>query len=243
MINKVVLLTLLLFACTVKGQKTEPLKLAVYLPQSPPYMFIDLNTGEVTGILPEIMKKYATEHNLAFSYQYLNRVRAEKSLYEGKSDVSLLAPAWVEHPEKLIYSDPLYLNGDKFYATKPIPDEIEFNGQIVCTRKFFKYPVFDQLVKKNKVTRMDTESETNQFKMLLSGRCDYIYINEWVADYMIKHDFSFAKFYQAKTLFDSSNGILAFHPSWQHRLPEFNQFIRQIKQSGELNEIITRYTE
>lgn len=236
------LVAALLLVGSVNAEE-DTLKLAVYLPQSPPYMFIDLNTGSVTGILPDIIKMYTEQHELRFAYQYLNRVRAEKSLYSGSADVSLLAPAWVEHPDKLIYSDPLYRNGDRFYAISPLPKEITFNGQVVCTREFFKYPIFDQLVAKKKVIRMDTESEISQLKMLLSGRCDYAYLNEWVADYMIRNDFSFAKFYRADTTFDSSNGILAFNPKWQKRLPEFNEFIRQIKQSGELTKIVNSYTK
>lgn len=232
---------LLLIGSAQAAEKT--LKLAVYLPQSPPYMFIDLNTGAVTGILPDIIKKYTEQHNLKFAYQYLNRVRAEKSLYTGSADVSLLAPAWVEHPEKLIYSDPLYRNGDRFYAIRPIPAKLTFNGQVVCTREFFKYPIFDKLAQEKKVIRMDTESEISQLRMLLSGRCDYAYLNEWVADYMIRNDFSFAEFYRAETTFDSSNGILAFNPKWQKRLPEFNRYIRQIKQSGELAKIVDKYTK
>lgn len=219
------------------------LNLAVYLPQSPPYMFIDLNTGAVTGILPDIIKNYAQKHDLKFAYQYLNRVRAEHSLYNGSADVSLLAPAWVQYPDKLIYSDPLYVNGDRFYSVKPMPAKITFNGQVVCTREFFRYPIFDKLVEQKKVIRMDTESEVSQLRMLLSGRCDYAYLNEWVADYMIRNDFSFAQFYRAETTFDSSNGILAFHPKWQERLPEFNEYIRQIKQSGELTRIVESYTK
>lgn len=221
----------------------DTLKLAVYLPQSPPYMFIDPNTGAVTGILPDIIKKYAEQHNLKFAYQYLNRVRAEKSLYKGSADVSLLAPAWVEHPEKLIYSDPLYQNGDRFYALTPIPKNIKFNEQIVCTREFFKYPIFDQLAARKKVIRMDTESEISQLRMLLSGRCDFAYLNEWVADYMIRNDFSFAQFYHAETTLDETSGVLAFNPRWQKRLPEFNRYIRQIKQSGELTRIVNSYTK
>lgn len=235
---------ILLFICfPLKADKEASLKLAVYLPQSPPYMFIDLNTGEVTGILPDLMKMYTKQFGLTFRYQYLNRLRAEKSLYEGNSDVSLLSPAWVEHPEKLIFSEPLYQNGDKFYSIKPIPTIIDFTGQIVCTRTFFRYPVFDKLVKQKKLVRMDTESEASQLRMLLSGRCDFAYLNEWVADYMIKNEFHFAQFYQAENRFDTSNGILAFHPKWQNKLPEFNRFVRQIKQSGELKKVISRYID
>ncbi len=240
---KTILLTILLLAQSIKAQELDVLRLAVYLPQSPPYMFIDLNTGEVTGILPDLMKRYTEQHGLTFSYQYLNRIRVEKFLYIGKSDVSLLSPSWVESPEKLIFSEPLYRNGDRFYSIKPIPKMIDLHGQVVCTREFFKYPIFDKLVKDKKVIRMDTNSEISQLRMLLSGRCDFAYLNEWVANYMIKNDFNFAKFYQAENTFDNSNGILAFHPRWQSRLPEFNAFVRQIKKSGELKRIVERYTK
>jgi len=239
--RKSTLLLSMLLTGSTQADTLTTLKLAVYLPQSPPYMFIDLNTGEVTGILPDIMKKFALQNNIEFAYQYLNRVRAEKELYSGKSDVSLLAPSWVEQPEKLIFSEPLYHNGDQFYATKPIPDSLEFSGQVVCTREFFKYPIFDKMVAEKKIVRMDTNSEANQLRMLLSGRCGFAYLNEWVANYMIKHEFDFATFYQANSNFDTSSGILAFHPRWYGKLPEFNQFVRQIKQSGELTEIVERY--
>lgn len=241
--KRLFVLILLFTSLSVTSADKTSLKLAVYLPQSPPYMFIDLNTGEVTGILPDLMKMYSQHAGITFSYQYLNRVRAEKALYQGKADVSLLSPSWVKYPEKLIFSEPLYQTSDKFYATRPVDKAIEFNGQTICTREFFKYPVFDQLVADNKVVRMDTDSEVSQMRMLLSGRCDFAYLNEWVANYMAKHDFSFTKFYPAKNQFDQSNGILAFHPDWQQTLPSFNEFVRQIKRSGELDKIIARYTK
>ena len=242
---KYLCLSLLVLFLTVpsEAQTTKTLKLAVYLPQSPPYMFINPNTGQVTGILPDILKTFSNQHDLHFEYKYLNRIRAEHELYSGDSDVSLLSPSWVKHPDKLVYSEPLFQTKDKFYSLTPLQSSIQFNGQVVCTREFYKYPVFDQLVLDNKVARMDSESEVVQFRMLLSGRCDLVYMNEWIADYMKKHLYSFTEIHASEMSFDKSNGILAFNPKWQHQLPLFNEFILQIKQNGQLKQIIERYTK
>lgn len=228
---------------SLQASEKQTVKLAVYLPQSPPYMFINPNTGNVTGILPDIFQLYSEKNNLTFEYKYLNRVRAELELYSGESDVSLLSPAWVKHPKQLLYSEPLFQTKDRFYSLSPINNSIDFNGQVVCTRQFYQYPVFDQMVKDKKVIRMDTESETVQLKMLLSHRCDMAYINEWVADYMKKNLYSFVKIHSSELSFDQSNGILAFNPKWKNEIDSFNRFIKTIKQSGHLNEIIERYTK
>ena len=232
-----------LFVIPIKNYAHDKLKLAVYLPQSPPYMFIDPNSGDVTGILPDIIASFANSNDLQFEYKYLNRVRAEHELYDGRSDVSLLSPAWVKHPDKLVFSKPLFQTSDRFYSLTSIDNNFVLNGQTVCTREFYRYPVFDQLVDDKKVKRMDSESEVVQLRMLLSKRCDLVYMNEWIADYMRNNLYSFATIYSSSLTFDKSNGVLAFNPKWQAHLPKFNQFIDKIKKNGQLTQIIERYTK
>lgn len=245
--RSIILFFIFLLPFSAQSKEKEGLTLAVYLPQSPPYTFIEPLTGEFTGIVSDILKGFAEQHNLNFKYKYLNRIRAEKSLYSGSTDVSLLSAEWVQFPDKLIYSKPLYTNGDKFYSIKEIknsPSNLSaLEGKTICTREYFRYRLFDQYVKKRLVNRMDTSSEINQFRMLLSNRCDFAYMNEWVANYILKSEFPNTKLYSSDETYDTSHGILAFTPKWQPYMARFNAYTKELKRSGKLAEIVERYTK
>ena len=229
--------------------KTEKRKLtlAVYLPQVPPYIYIDEHSGQLVGIVTDILKSYSEQTNLEFDYVYLNRLRAENALYDSTADVSMLSPQWLKHPEKLIFSDPLYYNGDRFYSLTPIsnsPSDIKnLEGKVICTRRYFKYPLFDKYVAEDKVERMDTDSEVTQFRMMLSNRCDFAYVNEWVADYLINNMFDFKVIYSSEGRLDVNHGVLAFSKMWQSELPQFNRFISELKSSGKLANLVKHYTK
>ncbi|NVK25470.1 MAG: ABC transporter substrate-binding protein [Gammaproteobacteria bacterium] len=243
---KIIFICFILITEHAYSKVTESLTFAAYLPQSPPYFYVDESSNQLIGIAAEVLRRYSKKHNLRFKYELSNRLRAEKALYDGSADVSLLSSEWVKYPEQLIFSEPFYSNGDKFYALSPLPDSPgnikNLKGKVICTREFYKYPLFDQYVANDLVKRMDTQSEIRQFKMMLSGRCDLAYMNEWVATHIINKELNKKDvIYGSENSFDINHGVFAFSQKWQPELANFNQYLINLKASGELDEIINQY--
>lgn len=113
-------------------------------------------------------------------------------------------------------------------------------GKVICTREFFRYPFLDALVNQGTVTRMNIDSELAQLRMMRSGRCDYAYINEWIANFHNNSQDDVA-IYASQTNFDISDGVLAFYPSWRRQINKFNQFTAKLEARGELKVILNKH--
>ena len=221
-----------------------PLQMAVYLPEAPPYLFIDDNSGQLIGIVAEVLNRFSQHHNIDINYLYLNRIRAESSIYNGVADISYLAPDWVEHPDKLLFSKYIYQSNDRLYSLSSELIQLEqkqIKDKVVCAREFYRHPIFEQYIEQHQLKRMDTDSSEGQLKMMLSGRCDFIYTNEWIAKHLIKNIKTNKKIYASEKAFDLNRGALAFNKKRHHEFMLFNQFIHELHKSGDIDKIIDMY--
>ncbi|MDZ7902685.1 MAG: hypothetical protein U5L01_09140 [Rheinheimera sp.] len=57
-------------------------------------------------------------------------------------------------------------------------------------------------------------------RMLQSGRCDYAYMNEHVAEWLRQHQFSDLTLYRSPSSFGNVGLTIAMHNKWQYLLPQ-----------------------
>jgi polar amino acid transport system substrate-binding protein len=194
---------------------------------------------DVLGSLPEADRPHV---NVILS----SRKRGEKELYEGNIDFTILSPKWLESPEKLIFSSPIYVHKEFLYDKKAIPnkplkDLVE--GKRICVRTSYKYPGVSQYFESGLATRVDTDDEFGQFKLLFRGRCDFVLTNEFAANKVLKLSEWGGLVSVSDIIIDKVGYTLAFHPKHQKFVDKLNKHIAKLIESGQLGEIINRQTQ
>ncbi len=236
---KVQMVMLLFFSSILSAQaKTEPLELkfVLYYPQVPPYMYQDEKTERVTGLVPEVLQDFFQQQNIRVLYVAENRTRAEHRLYQGEVDAMLLAKEWTQKPERLLFSEPLLQHQDYLFARQPLAAQGQLadwvKGKTICTRQYYIYDTLTPFFQNNETARVDSSSEMTQLKMLLNGRCDFAFMNEHVANWLLQHHFPDQQLYRSAQGFGPVGLTLAFHPRWKPQLQAFNQYLAEQRQQG-----------
>jgi len=228
-------IVLAILSCTVEA--SEPVKFFVWSDDLAPILYLDQQTHDYKGIVIDIF----SAGNIPVTFIKHNRNRGEEALYSGELDVAILSREWVRHPEKLLYSLPIYVHKEFLFANHPISDKPLDDlllDKIICTRRGYVYPKIDDFFKDNISLRIDSHVEATQFEMLRRDRCDYVVTNEFVGQWIIaKHGWEKVIF-RSKTPIDNVDFTFAIHPKNQSFVGVLNQHINQLKQSGELQKII-----
>lgn len=236
-VQLVMLLALLSWATAVKAEpKGADLKFVLYYPQVPPYMYQDEKTEKVVGLVPEILQDFFQQQNISVQYVADNRTRAEHRLYQGDVDAILLAKEWTQHPEQLLFSEPLLEHQDYLFSRQPMAAQGQLadwvKGKAICTRQYYVYDALTPFFQTNETARVDSSSEMTQLKMLLNGRCDFAFMNEHVANWLLHHHFPDQQLYRSAKGFSPVGLTVAFHPRWKPQLAAFNQYVREQRQQG-----------
>lgn len=236
-VQLVMLLALLSCAAALQAEaKQADLKFVLYYPQVPPYMYQDEKTEKVVGLVPEILQDFFQQQNIRLQYVADNRTRAEHRLYQGDVDAILLAKEWTQHPEQLLFSEPLLEHQDYLFARQPMAAQGQLadwvKGKAICTRQYYVYDALTPFFQTNETARVDSSSEMTQLKMLLNGRCDFAFMNEHVANWLLHHHFPDQQLYRSAKGFSPVGLTVAFHPRWKPQLAAFNQYLAEQRQQG-----------
>ncbi|WP_339723423.1 transporter substrate-binding domain-containing protein [uncultured Paraglaciecola sp.] len=226
---------LAIFTRTVDA--SPPIKFFVWSDDLAPILYLDQQTKVYGGIVIDIF----SAGNLAVKYTRHNRNRGEEALYLGELDAAILSKEWVRHPDKLVYSLPIYVHKEFLYANHPIADKPLSEllpNKIICTRRGYVYPKIDAFFKSKVSLRIDSHIEATQFEMLRRHRCDFVVTNEFVGQWIIEKNAWGKDIYRSKTPIDEVDFTFAVHPKNQDFLDVLNLNINQLTQSGELQKII-----
>lgn len=245
-VHVLILLTMLYCITAVQaGSKAADLKFVLYYPQVPPYMYQDEETQKVVGLVPEVLQDFFQQQNIRVQYVADNRTRAEHRLYQGEVDAILLAKEWTQHPDQLLFSEPLLEHQDYLFARQPMAAQGQLadwvKGKAICTRQYYIYAALTPFFQTNETARVDSSSEITQLKMLLNGRCDFAFMNEHVANWLLHHHFPDQQLYRSAKGFSPVGLTVAFHPRWKPQLAAFNQYLAEQRQQGTIAQWLKFY--
>ena len=245
-VQVLMLMALLCCVSTVQAEvKLADLKFVLYYPQVPPYMYQDEKTQKVVGLVPEILQDFFQQQNIRVQYVADNRTRAEHRLYQGEVDAILLAKEWTQEPGRLLFSEPLLEHQDYLFARQPMAAQGQLadwvKGKAVCTRQYYIYDALTPFFQTNETARVDSSSELTQLKMLLNGRCDFAFMNEHVANWLLHHHFPDQQLYRSAKGFSPVGLTVAFHPRWKPKLAAFNQYLAEQRQQGTITQWLKFY--
>ena len=121
----------------------KKLRLAVIYIEEPPYIYLDEN-AEYVGMLPNLAKALSRELDLELSFLPTPRKDLEKSVIEGRADMTWLSPSWVINESALVFSDPVLLHREFLYSLSPFNQADGprgwLQGKTVCIRQDYSYP-------------------------------------------------------------------------------------------------------
>lgn len=214
---------------------------AIYYPQVPPYMYA-ADDNVPTGVVPELLNAFFANQPYKLKYVYENRYRAELGLYQGKYDASVMAAKWTMQPEDLLFSQPIVAHQDYLYSLQPLSDtQASLKGQTICLRRHYIYSAFREQLNNGDLVRIDTESEFDQFNMLVNKRCQLAYMNEHVANWLINNHFSETTFHRTANAADKTDLTLALNSKWGALKPRLDAFIRDAHRSGVIDRSLARH--
>ena len=221
--------------------KTDTFTVAIYYPQVPPYMYA-AEDNVPTGVIPELLNAFFANQPYTLKYVYENRYRAELGLYQGKYDASVLASKWTMQPEDLLFSQPIVAHQDYLYSLKPLSNTPEsLSGKTICLRRHYIYSAFREQLNSGQLVRVDTESEYDQFNMLVNNRCQLAYMNEHVANWLINNHFSDTTFHRTAEAADKTDLTIALNLKWDKLKPRLDAFIREAHRTGVIDRSLVRH--
>ena len=218
----------------VTARADDVVKVGIYYPQVPPYMYKPGDGGAVQGLIPDLLNRFFRQ--TAFTVRYIeeNRQRAELKLYAGDIDIMVLSEKWSQQPDQLLYSLPVLTHRDYLYsltADKLKPLAL-LQDSTVCLRRHYVYTGLQQALESGRLLRQNANSEFDQLNMLVNGRCDFAYLNEHVAQWLTTNYFSAVDLYRSDYTVDETGMTLALHKKWQALLPQLNAFLLQASETG-----------
>jgi polar amino acid transport system substrate-binding protein len=232
-------LLLIIFASFLAHSKE--LKMLVWSKDLDPIVYLDPQTGIYRGILMDVFNSLPPQHKMTLKFISTNRKRGELDLYEGLADVSIFSKEWMQYPNKLIYSEPIYVQREYLYAIAPIEPATTkqmINHKTICTRRGYIYPKLEPYFTRLHAFRMDSRFELTQFEMLRKKRCDLVMADEYVTGGLLKKMGWEDETYRSTQVVDTANFTIAFHPTLQSEVDIINRHIISLRESGKLEQFI-----
>jgi len=238
-------LSAVLILCSLRAVAEEN-TLTLNIPEHgfPPYL-INTPTG---GIMYDVMVNISIKLGYQIAIINIPEKRAQLLLQQGMFDVHATAPEFQENTEPFIFTDPVVNISDVVFSRKA--DNFQYQkvedlfGLTIGTMLGYGYPSLDAYIEQGKITRDDARDETTTLKKLSIGRSDAAIITNLVGLWVLKNNPSLqGKFTISTTTVDTTP--LRFMMK-KERLPfvkKFNQELSFIKNNGELNRIVSKYTE
>ncbi|MBZ9611628.1 substrate-binding periplasmic protein [Rheinheimera maricola] len=219
-------------------------KLNIHYPQLPPFIYLNGQSEQVTGILPEVFAPFFSQQGLDSRYVFNHPQRAEQALYHGEIDAMFVSPAWVENPDALLFSVTVLSYDDYLFSLKAEDTTLDLTDVRelkICTREHYVYPELQPYFSQQGFIRIDASSQEAQLKMLLNQRCDLAYMNDIIVRWLMQQQVQPLTIYALPQAAARASLRLSLHPRWRELLPALNEFILQQQQSGAISQAIQRY--
>ena len=241
MSRAVVFLLLLLITPLVRA---ETLRVALYDTDYPPYHFVD--SGQ-KGLIADLLSRFAEKYNYDLQYMLVPEVRSQHLLDEGQVDVRLESEQWYRGDNQYYWSDSIAIVEDILVMPRGcyIPAIDELGGYVLMARFGYTYPQFEALFAAGKLHREDFYSEIDMLNALVDMQQNQrvAVISKNTLQWYASRNHVFKKF----TVSDYSVGRapmqlqFTYNEKGKHMSEQFNEFMKNLKSSGEFAKIESNY--
>ncbi len=198
--------------------------------------------SDLPGIFPEIVEQILATANIQGQHVVLPARRTVKSLTTSQIDFDIISTAWLSKNERnnplFVYSAPLFKMSEYLVSLPEHTDKWQtlaaIKGKNVGTVRGYYYHNDDEF------NRVDFPSEKELIQALTRQRIEVVIISELSALY-----WSNELAVKVKLGALHSDGFLRIRilQKYRHLLPQINQAIKQLHQTGGLNKIEQKYRD
>lgn len=173
-----------LLCITVGATEPKTIKFAVNSPGSFPYLYFNETTQTYSGLVVDFFKHLENKGLLVAQFVDSNQTRSEQFVIDGKVDLILANPKWLEQPAKTISSKPIISHQTYLYSLKPFAADFaiaRLTNKRICTHQSFIYTGLTTYFSSGMIKRVDASSHHAMLTMLEKQRCDYAVMNNYNA--------------------------------------------------------------
>jgi polar amino acid transport system substrate-binding protein len=160
----------------------------------------------------------------------------------GQADVTWLFPEWVYDKEKLIFTNPVFDHKEFLYSFRPLDDNYNpvdwVRRKTICVWQDYQYPRLHAYFNEEVAQAVRVSSHVPLFTLLLSNRCDLLYMNEHRASWMLTSLSVSRKVFRSSKPLEQTHLAFMFNKTWQHKMPRINQALAKVTHSCELTKIV-----
>lgn len=204
--------------------------------------------GQGVGAAVDIFREVMPE-GMVTKVEPLQKPRAYLRENHGGIFTRLEAKSWIAHPDRFWWSDPVIEMTNVLYSPSGVPLEFKdlssLEGKRIGCIKNYSYPDIEPLFAAGKAVRHDVNQDYLLLRLVKSGRVDAVIMDAVTARWIIRNsdEFNKANFYVAKKPLAKKDLRFIFNKveGWDRHLPEINRQIRQLRESGGLQRILSNY--
>lgn len=214
----------------------------------PPFTFLNPETNEIEGMMIDIGERVAEELDLEMNINPVEFTSLVPSIEGSKIDMVVAGLAKTEEREKAMdFSETVYTYGEVIVIPED-NDEIksfeDLKGKKVGVQE--ASTSYDELKKHSDIDIQTYKTQQDMAKELDFGRIDAfmpdypIYVNLEKEMPELTEDFKFAPDHESQWLNDIGLGV----PKGETELlDDINEVIKEMEESGEIDEIIAKYED
>lgn len=211
----------------------------------PPYTIVK-SDGRVSGIMWDVMSALAKAHNLRLEAREIPTKRVEDFLLMGQLDVTMRSREWSQNPEKFLFSAGVVKVQDMVFTRADSPlvvEEVEdLKGTILLTQLGYRYPTLEPDFESGAITRLNVTDQRSMFQRLGSAeRFDGLVSELRTGRWLIKTNGWEGQFEVESLVVDETDYRFMFAPHWADYIDGFNQTLKAMRASGELDAILAKY--
>lgn len=198
------------------------------------------------GILYDLMQNLATQVGRPAEFHVLPRARIAAAMAHGDIDVRCyVAQAWLDNPtDDYIWSVPLMVQRNVLVSRHTPPQSVQVSKlapQLIGTVLSYRYAILDPLFATGQLSRDDSRSEDLVLQKLVAGRFTHAVINEWILDRFNLNKPPDQQLHKV-ALIDEQNLGCIMRDDPNVPVQKILRALVHMKQSGEIDDLIERYT-
>lgn len=200
----------------------------------------------IGGVIWDIANELADELNAQAHFVNIPRKRQSNYLTEGETDVILISnPKWLSNEGGLIWSEALFeeLNVVVTLSDCPliIKSKQDLHGLSIGTIRGYKYPLIEDDITQNLITRYDVRELDANIGKLLLARIDALIDSSILINYRLSKEENENRFQVAPLIISKHEVYAAISPKSSIAPKKIAEALKKLKEQGVIEAIMQKY--
>lgn len=225
-------------------QTQNVLRLNVSPDGYPPYL---ITSGKETrGIMWDVVNTISQRLGYRLEPAKIPRKRVDQMLRRGRIDATTRAIEWTHRPEDFVFTDPIVEIEEVLFFTESsavnfkTPEDLR--SMKLVTHLGYHYPALDSYFESGAIERFDVARDQDMFHYVLRGDgFDAAIADRLVGQWLLLEHGMKEHFQASETSLSNYKFRIMFRPDWSDFVDKFNDELALMRQSGELDAILSEY--